>query len=375
MTPCYDQGTPPWADLPPELLGMVFLRLPTRADRARFPATAVPSAFHTARPSTYLKGLAITTLMASGFSLSREDDTCFLMNPFTKATMEIPNLSSYSPYYDPVETDNDHVPNYGMPGTWMDFMGSKDVSVVTLTVCSTRLIAAVLSVGDCGEYFCTIALCRPGAAAWSVRAQEQRRCLSDMVFLKGKLYTIDAFTEDLLAVDIVDEDDNSEPRMSKIERIIKGAPMPYFQYFNRVPYLLESDDTLLMIRRKISYTTELIATRISPLHVAGTSEFEVLKADFGCSLWTGTRSLGVDLALFLGRGCSRAVCVSPHDLSHDCIFFVDDYIDGWYWKNTTTSCGVYDMKDGKVYSPMPQVSWKSGKVPATWLFSQGNLDY
>ncbi|CAL4897167.1 unnamed protein product [Urochloa decumbens] len=32
------QGSPPWTDLPPELLGLVFLRLPTRADRAFFPA-------------------------------------------------------------------------------------------------------------------------------------------------------------------------------------------------------------------------------------------------------------------------------------------------------------------------------------------------
>ncbi|KAK3135993.1 hypothetical protein QOZ80_5BG0426350 [Eleusine coracana subsp. coracana] len=300
MTPCHDQGSPPWADLPPELLGMVFIRLPTRADRARFPAvcrqwgsaaqqeTVLPlpspmpwlvlpdgSAISFPHSETFHlpQGTCYHNSYGEWILLSREDDTCFLMNPFTKATMEIPNLSSYSPYYEPVVTDNDHVPNYGMPGTWMDFMGSKDVSAITLIVCSTRLIAAVLSVGDCGEYFCTIALC------------PARGC-----------------------------------RMVCI------------------------------------------------------SEFEVLKADFGCSLWTGTRSLGVDLALFLGRGCSRAVRVSPDDLSRGCIFFVDDYIDGWYWKNTTTSCGVYDMKDGKVYSPMPKVSWKSGKVPATWLFSQGNLD-
>jgi len=40
-------------------------------------------------------------------------------------------------------------------------------------------------------------------------------------------------------------------------------------------------------------------------------------------------------------------------------------------KKTTTSCGVYDMKDGKVYSTWPVVSWMSGDVPATWLFCQG----
>ncbi|KAK3118251.1 hypothetical protein QOZ80_9BG0696260 [Eleusine coracana subsp. coracana] len=216
--------------------------------------------------------------------LSREDKTCFLMNPFTKATVMIPNLSSCSPYFDPVETVNDRVvPKNEMLGTWMDYIESDDILVVTLIVCSTCLVAAIVAVDEYG-------------------------------FAPGKLYAIDAYTEDLLVIDIVDG------------------------------------------------------------HGKGINEFEVLKLDFGCSLWVEMRCLGADLALFLGRGCSRAVCVSPHDLSRDCIFFVDDYTDDYHWKKITTSCGVYDMNDGKIYSPLPTVSWKSATVPATWLFSQANMD-
>jgi hypothetical protein len=49
----------------------------------------------------------------------------------------------------------------------------------------------------------------------------------------------------------------------------------------------------------------------------------------------------------------------------DCTIVVDD----WFWRTTaTSSCGFYDMKDGKVYSPLPTtVSWKSRRVPATNL--------
>ena len=86
---------------------------------------------------------------------------------------------------------------------------------------------------------------------------------------------------------------------------------------------------------------------------------QVFEADFEEGLWSEVRTLGNDQALFLGRGCSRAIHVSPYDLSRDCLFFLDDYTD-WIWKKTTTSCGVYDMKDEKVYSPLPMVSWKSG---------------
>jgi hypothetical protein len=202
-----------------------------------------------------------------------------------------------------------------------------------------------------------------------VSAYEQCTDLVDMVFFQGKIYAIGAGSQDLLAMDIVHDQDNGKPRVSRIECIIEGEPLPL--YFHQMVYLLESHGTLLMIRRTVSYARELMISRICPIFVPGNNEFEVFKADFGCSRWTEMSSLGADLALFLGRGCSKVVRVSPYELSQDCIFFVDDYIDDWYLKKTTISCGVYDMKDRKVYSSLPPVSWLSGKVPATWLFSQG----
>ncbi|XP_025828367.1 uncharacterized protein LOC112903338 [Panicum hallii] len=257
------------------------------------------------------------------------------------------------------------VPDHEMPGTWMYNKDIDDVSVLALVVCSTRLIAAIVAVGALG----TIALCRPGAAAWSVSAHEECRWLSHMVFFQGKLYALDsnADPEDLIAIDIVDDHDCHEPRVSRIERLIVGAFLPTQKYFLCQCYLLESHGTLLMIRRKLYYKAEHPSERRhGGILVAGSSEFKVFEE----GLWSEVRTLGNDQASFLGRGCSRAICVSPYDLSQDCLFFVDDYID-WLWKKTTTSCGVYDMKDEKVYSPLPMVPWKSGDAPATWLFSQG----
>jgi len=73
------------------------------------------------------------------------------------------------------------------PVTWMDIKDLADTSVITLIVCSKHLIAAIVAISGLG----TIALCRPGAAAWSVSAHEQCMWLSDMVFFQGKLYAID----------------------------------------------------------------------------------------------------------------------------------------------------------------------------------------
>ncbi|CAL4995882.1 unnamed protein product [Urochloa decumbens] len=390
------QGSPPWTDLPPELLDLVFLRLPTHADRAFFPAVCrtwcsvarqcrlpLPSpvpwlvlpggnviSFPHGKTFQLSEGVRYHNSCGEWLLLSRDDSSCFLMNPFTKATMPLPSLSSYSYYEEPVEVPKDCMPHENeTPGPWSRNKDAEEISILSLVVCSTRLVAAIVAVGALG----TIALCRPGASAWSVSSHEDCRCLSHMVFFQGKLYALDSNTDpkDLIAIHIVDDHDCSEPRVSRIERLIQGAPLPPQNHFFCKHYLLESHGTLLMIRRKLSIKAELPSgRRYAGTLVAGSSKFEVFEADFEQGSWSELRTLGNGQALFLGRGCSRAVRVSPYDLSRDCLFFIDDYTN-WLWKKTTTSCEVYDMKDEKVYSSLPTVSWKSGDLPATWLFLTG----
>jgi len=194
-----------------------------------------------------------------------------------------------------------------------------------------------------------------------------------MVFLKGKIYALDVTDgpAELIAIDIVDEYD-SEPRVSRIERLIEGISFPRTEEFVCMPYLLESHGALLMVCRKLSYKMERGSGNFSYIFVAGSSEFAVFEANLEQHLWSVVRTLGNDQALFLRQGCSRVVHVSPYDLSRDCIFFLDDFTG--HWKKTAPACELYDMKDGKIYSPLPMVSWKSGKVPAIWIFSQGKCD-
>ncbi|CAD6258657.1 unnamed protein product [Miscanthus lutarioriparius] len=243
------------------------------------------------------------------------------MNHFTKATMPLPSLSSRPYYQEPAEGTEDYMAPQ-VRGTWLDKKDKDEILVTSLVVCSKRLIAAIVAIRS----FSTIALCRPGAAAWSVRVHEVSRLFSDMVILQGKIYALDrtAMPGYLVAIDIVDEYDKHE------------------------------------------------SGNFSIIFVAGGSGFVVFEANLKRHLWAEMKTLGNDQALFLGRGCSRAVHVSPYDLSRDCIFFLDDFTG--YWKKTTTACELYDMKDEKIYSPLPMVSRKSGNVPAIWIFSQGEID-
>jgi hypothetical protein len=147
-----------------------------------------------------------------------------------------------------------------------------------------------------------------------------------MVFFQGKLYALDRNngSEDLISIDIIDEHDSSAPRVSRIERLIEGISLPPQQDIMHRCYLVESHGTLLMIRRKLPYKREHYRGRNYVIRVAG---IEVFEANFEQHLWAAVRTLGNDQASFLGQGCSRAVCVSPYDLSRDCIFFLDDYVN------------------------------------------------
>nr|CAB3491971.1 unnamed protein product [Digitaria exilis] len=53
----------------------------------------------------------------------------------------------------------------------------------------------------------------------------------------------------------------------------------------------------------------------------------------------------------------------------DRIFFMDANEECYlfYSQEASSSCRAYDMRDGKVSTPLPMVSWKPGKVFATWL--------
>ncbi|WVZ91874.1 hypothetical protein U9M48_037988 [Paspalum notatum var. saurae] len=401
------QGSPPWSDLPPELLSMVFLRLPTRADRAFFPvvcrtwcSAARQSRLPPPSPVPWIlqpsagtvtsmppgetfrfpdgNGVRYHTSCGAWFVLSpQNDDSCFLMNPFTRATMPLPRLSSYSYYEHPVELGDGMDPDIDSEETWR-LHNNDEIFVTSLVVCSTRLIAAIVSVQFGSR--AAIALCRPGAAAWSVSAHDECRELSHMVFFQGKLYALyydhsDYRTEDLIRIDIVDEHDSDVPRVSRIDRLLWG-PMSIDTGDEDycLSYLLESNGSLLVVRRNISFKADHCGILV------GSSKLEVLKADLEQHMWADVRTLGNDQALFLGQGCSKAVSVSPYDLSRDCIFFLDDCPghDGYYFEKThkyskIISCGVYDMKDEKTYSPLPMAPWIDGKgTGVNWIFWHGS---
>nr|CAB3445663.1 unnamed protein product [Digitaria exilis] len=165
-----------------------------------------------------------------------------------------------------------------MSGVVPDPRPAAALSVRKLAVCSSGVVAAVVGDGHLGK----IALCRPGAAAWSsLSNQGQWRRTKDMAMHQGTLYAVD-HNEDLLAVSIVggeDDDDGAPPALSAIARVITGDP-PSFSGPRRLTlHYLVSDSgggELLMVRREVC--------RERPGQGRGIDErFTVFKADLGSS--------------------------------------------------------------------------------------------
>ncbi|KAJ1258747.1 hypothetical protein BS78_10G099600 [Paspalum vaginatum] len=162
------------------------------------------------------------------------------------------------------------VPDIDILGTWRDIKDTDEISVVSLVVCSRHLIAAIVAVRG----YCSIAMCRIGAATWSVSAYDQCRQLSIRSSSKGSSTPLT--TRILLPLTLLVRMTARGQGVSRIERLIKWISLPIQEHYIWMEhyYLLESHGSLLMISRKVSYK------RDSSILVAGSSKFKVFKANF-----------------------------------------------------------------------------------------------
>nr|CAB3491970.1 unnamed protein product [Digitaria exilis] len=149
-------------------------------------------------------------------------------------------------------------------------------------------------------------------------------------------------------------------------------------------WLVFSGEDGCFLKNPFSNATVMLPplSRIRFQHVGGESVnvvaaeqncFEVYEANFEQSRWAKVTTLGDDHVLFLCQRWCRSVSISYNEMPGDRIFFMDTDEEYYlcYSKEASSSCRVYDMRDGKVSTPLPLMSWKLGKVFATWLLPPG----
>jgi hypothetical protein len=382
--------TPSWSDIPLELAGLVLRLLPAYADRACFasvcpqwraaaqqimvpppvPLLALPDGTFYSLPCTEPFrfagcGFAGFKSACGSMLVFPRDDGCFLVNPFSRATVALPALSSVRLY--PPDADVSHVSVDPPRMTWLHIK-DKNPQLSKIMLCSMNLAVAFVNHQGFGQ----ILVCQPGASSWSVRAYDTCKGFEDMGFYQGKLYIL-SHHEHLSVLDISQDQTTGDPHISRIVRVIKGNPFPLWptEKDTRVDkklYLVESCGALLMVRRKV------FSRRILDKYVFERNKFEVFQADLKQPAWVDKTTIGDDQVLFLGRRCSQIVPVSQYGLLGDRIWFLDDdeeYFNGCSYEDESASVGVYDVI-GQVFSfPLPTVSWKrDGMRLATWLLPQ-----
>ncbi|CAM0873982.1 unnamed protein product [Alopecurus aequalis] len=389
--PC---SMPSWSDIPLELAGLVLGLLPTYADRARFaavcpqwraaarqlpvpapvPLLALPDGTFYSLPCTQLFsfpgcGFAGFKSACGGFLVFPHDDRCFLVNPFTRATVSLPALSSVR--LCPPSADLKNVPVEPSTCTWLHIK-DKDLCLRKLILCLPNLVAAFINHGVTGQ----ILVCQPGASSWSVRAYDKCKAFEDMVFHRGKLYAV-SHEEDLFVASISQVTTTGDPEVSRIGLAIKGDGNPEYLLWSedtRVDkkiYVVESQGALLMVRRMI------FSRLILDIFVVERNEFQVFEADFKRSQWVNVMTLGDDQVLFLDRRCSQVVPASQYGMPGDRIFFLDDddelHFRDYFYKDDNASIGVYDMISQEVSTPLPTICWDRDRMRrATWLLPWKN---
>ncbi|CAL5062724.1 unnamed protein product [Urochloa decumbens] len=337
-----------WSDIPRDLAGLVLQLLPAYADRVRF-ATVCPQWRAAARQLALPPPLPLLAL----------PDGTFYSLPYGK------------PFRFPVAKYADYEDDTRLPfpyNTWMHIKDQEETPTLNkLILCSPNLVAAFIGSGRTSQ----ILMCQPGASSWSVRAYDECKKFEDMAFYQGKLYALD-FDENLLIVNISQDPSTGDPQVSRTGQVIKGDPWYSVFYPDKTTeemkvYLVETRDTLLMVRRKVWCKLDADGTLVA---LAGQNEFEVFEADLEHSRWVNVTTLGDDQVIFLGRWCSRAVSASQFGMSGDQIFFLDDVMENaleYLFDGENTSVGVYDMRTGEISSPLPMV-WMHEMIPVTWLF-------
>jgi hypothetical protein len=293
---------------------------------------------------------------------------CSLMNPFSKATLDLPKLATV------------------WREDWFNDYPRRNPLFYKVVVpspldTSPESLVAVLILDD-GNYS-RVCICQPPVATDMSRASrggnmEPSTFLDDVAFFNGKLYGV-AFCDRLLMFEI-GSDLGNKPKISSTECIINSMDA----YLRDLPhslsrekaytireYVVECCDRLLRVERFI-HNVRPISTGPFFEHCR-TVGFAVFEADLSTNpgQWRRVNNLGGQ-ALFIGRHCSKSFAVEEcNGIQEDCIYFMCDYARPDPGDPLRDS-GVYNIRNGMITpllsqnAPVPQ--HKGGQWRPTWIF-------
>ncbi|CAO2146600.1 unnamed protein product [Urochloa humidicola] len=382
----------PWSALPPELLDLILRRLSSHADRVRFASvchqwrrTAAEYSRYTLPPLLpwllQFDGITCPQLRSfpdgklHSFIFSQELDytqTCIgsfgswllfkypwprchntLWNLLTGATVQLPEHCNEPECLSP----------YELRPTGTTFTCANARKVI---VCSPDLIAGIVSYYRNQDL---VMCCRPGMSSWSTGLlyDYSYRRYQDMAYYEGRIYAVST-SGDLFVHEVTEDIDHTvEPRVCRLERLIKGNNNTFDgpPIFDDIYLVISCTGKLLMVHRPM-YPQDNHGSESS------TKIFRIFEADFVKSRWLEVESLG-DQVLFVGTNCSRAIRASDHGnhLQGSTIYFLREHAptgDRFFKTISPHTCGLYDMCSNTICPISLGDKHVSAILKAAWFF-------
>ncbi|PVH48422.1 hypothetical protein PAHAL_4G327200 [Panicum hallii] len=383
----------PWSDLPPEILGLLLERLPSLPDRVRLRAVCHPWRSNAKLQSlppplpwlTLLNGTILSIpdgkiirmpvpgdacccgSIDNWLFLVQNDGGCSLMNPFSKATLDLPKLATVW------RRDRFNASERSNPLFYKLVVSSPLDS-------SPESLVAVLILDDGNSS--TICICQPAQPPVATNLSRGKRMepslyLADVAFFNGKLYGV-AFGNELVIFEI-GYDLGSKLKISATECINSVDDLwdlPQYLSSEEVyierEYLVQCCGRLLQVKRFI-HNDRPCSRSISFEHHR-TVAFEVFEADLSTNpgQWRRINKLGSQ-ALFVGKHCSKSFTSEEYNgVQADCIYFMCDYLPPVYAVNPLRDSGVYNMRNGMITPLLSQTAavpqHHGGNWRPTWIF-------
>ncbi|KAJ1280510.1 hypothetical protein BS78_04G238400 [Paspalum vaginatum] len=355
-----------WSDLLPELLGLVLMRLPSLIDRVRLKAVChswcsnarlqplpppppwlalLDGTFLSIPDGKIIRMPASDNAFCGGSSESwlffvHSDGRCSLMNPFSKAALDLSKLVK----------------------RWFN---------------ARSIYKSFRKLEYKGVH-----ICQPPFAVNLSLESHRLPCypLDDIAFFSGKLYGVFGGGELLTTFEIICGLDR-KPKTSVVKCITNHPlvkrilPQPLPSSCVVKTYLVEYCGKLLMVERKIGWADP---TSRYPLEHERTVAFEVFEADLSTKpgQWRCVFELG-DQALFIGKHCSKSFPAGEcNGIQKDCIYFMCDYLslDLAFDPicDPLRESGVYNIRNGKITPLLPETAvvpqHRGGKWCSTWIF-------
>ncbi|TVU12610.1 hypothetical protein EJB05_46261, partial [Eragrostis curvula] len=384
-----------WSDLPQELLGLVLKRLPSLPDRVRLRAVCHPWRFNAQLqplppPLPWLSLLDGTFLsipdgeiirmpvpdgsrccgsIDNWLFLIQSDGRYSLMNPFSKAMMDLPNLDTvwHSDWYNASDRFKPLFYKMVVPSP-LDL--------------SPDSVVAVLIADDGNGY--TVCICQPPIATDLVRGRyrDPLYLLDEIEFFDGKLYCT-VFGDKLFQVEIADGLE-SKGKIASIQCVINSV-----DHFNCRPKHLADADATFGIRKYLVKCVGrlLMVERWSRNMAAGrrpgppdylehdrTVAFQVFEADLSTNpgQWVSVNKLDGQ-ALFVGQHCSKSFPAEKYNgIQENCIYFMCDYPRPECAADPLRDSGVYNITNGVITPLLFEAAAvprnRGGQWRPTWFF-------